>query len=363
MESNELPDLFRFDDGSRVVSKADWRRRREELLSHILEIEYGRLPPKPGWVRADELHSHVAEAFGNARHVQYQITTGPQGPFSFIMDLLLPEGDGPFPVVLNGDGCWRTVTDQIALLVLARGYILAQFNRVTIVPDNAALGRNVGLYRVYPDGDFGAIAAWAWGYHRCVDILETLPDVDRSRISIVGHSRGGKTVLLAGAIDERIALSAPNNSGCCGAGCFRWQGSGSETIADITRAFPHWFPRKLAEYAGRETELPFDQHSLKALVAPRGLLQTEALADRWANPEGSWQTFAAAKEAYTFLGVPEKAGFWFREGGHGHGPEDWKAFLDFADSLLFGKPVERDFSANPFPALGSCFSWKSPPVS
>ncbi len=351
MHGMKLPDLFLFDDGKRVSSPDDWQRRREELLAHILEIEYGRLPPRPDWVRADELHSHVVRDFLNARHVQYQIATGQRVPFSFVMDLLIPEGKDPFPVVLNGDGCWKTVTEEISRLVLSRGYILAQFNRVTIVPDNQLLGRNVGLYRVYPSGDFGAIAAWAWGYHRCVDVLETFPFVDRSRIAITGHSRGGKAVLLAGATDERIALTAPNDSGCCGAGCFRHQPPGSEKIADITRAFPHWFSQKLAEYAGCEGDLPFDQHSLKALVAPRALLETEALGDRWANPEGSWITFLAARKIYEFLGVPEKIGFWFREGDHAHGLEDWKALLDFADSRLRSRQVNRRFDLNPFPAL------------
>jgi dienelactone hydrolase len=131
--------------------------------------------------------------------------------------------------------------DDITRLVLSRGYILAAFNRTEIVPDHNEYGRTTGLYAAFPKLEFGALSAWAWGYHRAVDFLDILPEVDGDRIAISGHSRGGKTVLLAGATDERIALTNPNDSGCGGAGCYRIQGQGSETLSDILHRFAYWF--------------------------------------------------------------------------------------------------------------------------
>lgn len=86
---------------------------------------------------------------------------------------------------------------------------------------------------------------------------------------ITGHSRGGKAVQLAAATDERIAFVADNNSGCCGFGSHRVRGKGAETISDITRNFGFWFEKDFSKYAGRENELPFDQHFLSALIAPQ----------------------------------------------------------------------------------------------
>lgn len=356
----ELPDLFRCADGTRLARPADWPRRRRELLDLVVGIEYGGLPPAPAGTTGERLHTHKVERFLGAEHAQYRLTTGPERPFSFLLDLLIPPGAGPFPVVLAGDGCWRTLTDEITLEVLRRGWVLAQFNRVEIVPDNYDSARSSGLYRVHPEGDYGALAAWAWGYHRCVDFLFALPVVDKNRIAITGHSRGGKTVLLAGATDERIALTAPNNSGCGGAGCFRWQNRGAETLADILRAIPYWFGPRLHEYVGRETELPFDQHALRALVAPRALLGTEALGDLWANPLGSWQSHRAAAELFSFLGAPEQIGFWCRDGGHAHGLADWTAFLDFADWRLRGRAPPCRYDVNPFPELPPPCVWRAP---
>jgi hypothetical protein len=356
----ELPDPFRFDNGDRVATEAGWRRRRQKLLELVLGIEYGQLPPSPARTSAELLIRHNVGRFESARHEQYRVSTGPGKPFWFFLDLLVPPGDGPFPIILTGDACWHSVSDDIASEVLRRGYALAEFNRVQIVPDVRQPDRISELYEVYPEGNFGALAAWAWGYHRCIDVLGDLPYVDSSHIAVTGHSRGGKAALLAGATDERIALTTPNDSGCGGAGCFRRQGEGSETLADIVRTFPDWFGPNLRDYIGREDALPFDQHSLKALVAPRALLSTEALGDKWANPSGTWQTFLAAREVYRFLGAEDRIAIWYREGGHDQGLADWSTLLEFADWQFYGKSPSQRFQGNQFPELAMAFSWRAP---
>jgi len=357
----ELPDPFTFAEGGRVATREDWFRRRAELLDLVVSIEYGRLPPRPAAVTAECLHPTAVARLGAAQHIQYRLhIEGGARPFWFLLTVMLPEGDGPFPVVINGDGCWRYLTDEIIAEVLRRRYALAYFNRTEVVPDAYHSRRDSGLYLVYPDGEFGAISAWAWGYHRVVDFLLTQDWAHPEQIAVVGHSRGGKTVLLAGATDERIALTAPNNSGAGGAGCFRWQGQGCERLADSLRMVPYWYSPRLADYVDREELLPFDQHCLKACVAPRALLSTEALNDLWANPSGTYQTYAAAREVYRFLGAEEKIGIWFREGDHDHGPEDWRAFLDFADWQFRGLEPQRLFDVNPFPDMPLAFSWSAP---
>lgn len=168
---------------------------------------------------------------------------------------------------------------------------------------------------------------------------------------MTGHSRGGKTALLAGALDERITLVAPNGSGCGGAACYRIQGKDSETLEIITRPdrFCYWFQPRFRTFAGKESQLPFDQHFLKALVAPRALLSTDALGDHWANPPGTQATYLAVMPVFEFLGVPQKNGIHYREGKHEHNAEDWNALLDFADLQFFGKPSQRAFNQTPFP--------------
>jgi dienelactone hydrolase len=325
-----------------------------------VELEYGGLPPAPTAIRFEPLHTHTLQSFQRALFTQYRVFHADEPSFHFRLDLIRPEREGPFPAVLTGDGCYRYATDEVIREILRRGFLFAQFSRVEIVPDLYHPGRASGLYAVYPRLAFGALAAWAWGFHRTVDVLCSLPFVDRSAIGVTGHSRGGKAALLAGATDTRIAVTAPNGSGCGGAGSFYLPGPGAEQLADILRAVPYWFGPRLKDYIGRDQELPFDQHFLKAVIAPRALVSVEGLDDHWANPTGTWQTHLAAREVFRFLGVPDRIGIRFRPGGHGHSLSDWVAFLDFMEWQVRGTPPLAPYDANPFPDQPPAFSWKAP---
>src|SRR5205085_8774413 len=147
----------------------------------------------------------------------------------------------------------------------------------------------------------GTIAAWAWGVQRAVDYLVTDKELDAARIIAVGHSRLGKTALLAGAFDERIALVIPHQAGCGGTSPSR--GKVGESVRRINTSFPHWFNTAFKEFNDQPDRLPFDQHCLVALVAPRPVLFSNAVEDTWANPDGQFQVLQAADPVYRFLGV------------------------------------------------------------
>lgn len=352
----ELPDPFAFTDGTRVRSRDDWARRRAELKEIIQQYAYGHLPPAGKVTAAEQVSNRNEEIHATVKEVLLRV--GPGGKLPLRLFLTLPDGKGPFPTIVDGDACWGRIAPEIAAEVAKRGYALAEFDRTEIVPDKNE--RTTGLHELYPNADFGALAAWAWGYHRVVDYLLTLPEVDHKRIVVTGHSRGGKTALLAGAMDERIALTAPNNSGCMGAGCTRFP-HGGETLDAITKTFPYWFSPVLPQFVGHESQLPFDQHTLKALVAPRALLSTEARGDTWANPPGTQLTYQAAKVVYSFLGAADKIGIAYRDGGHQHGLADWKVLLDFADWQLRGQKPARRFDELPYPdESATAIKWRAP---
>ena len=354
-----LPDPFVFNDGTRMTKPDQWPRRRDELQAMILHYEYGELPPAPGNTVGVELVSGSAAVKGATRRV-VKITCGPENKVTINLELTIPKGKGPFPAIICGDLGWGRVPDDITAEIIKRGYILADFNRTELAPDSKTGYKSTGLFVAYPDADCGAVAAWAWGFQRCVDFLETLDYVDKEKITVTGHSRGGKAAILAGATDPRVALTAPNCSGCGGSGCYKFQAPKSEDIAAITKNFPFWFAPGFTAFIGHIDRLPFDQHELKAICAPRAFFETEALGDLWANPEGSRQTYLAAREVYKFLGVPDKIGIVYREGKHEHNADDWNALLDFADQTFFNKKVTRDFNPNPFPNTPKTFEWTAP---
>ena len=351
-----LPNPFLFADGRTVATAADWRARREEILAQAVELEFGGMPPKPEFLTVEQIHFA-----GKGKMNSYRIHTGTrERPFSFVLQIHRPALDGRLPVVLTGDGCYTCCGDEVIAEAARRGFIVAKFNRTEFAPDIYNSDRVSGIYLVYPEGHFSAISAWAWGYHRCMDALEQMDFVDASQVAITGHSRGGKTVLLAGATDERFAYTNPNNSGAHGAGCYRYEqdestpdakDKRSEKLEDLVRAVPYWLGPRMKEYIGRETELPHDMHFFKALVAPRCLLQTEGRADTWGNPKGSYQTFMAAREVYRLLGAEKHIAAWYREGGHRHALPDFCALFDFMEAMRGAKPLDPVFTTNPYPDM------------
>jgi len=330
-----LPELLATAQGAPITTAEQWAARRPELLERLTGALFGALPAPPAVTSPTLLHAATLRDFHGAELQSVRIRA--DGAVAFGLQVYIPRGVAPAPVVLCGDGCWHNVSDAVIHEVLDRGFALAVFNRTEVMADPAA-GLREGEAADIPRCDAlagercGALAAWAWGHHRAVDILEGMDRLDPSRIAVVGHSRGGKAALLAGATDTRIALTSANNSGAGGAGSFLWAGPGAETWADLQTHFGHWLSPDLPAHGPLPDDL--DMHLLKALIAPRALLTTEALDDLWANPSGTWLTHLAARKVYELVGASDRIGIAFREGGHAHLPQDWTTFLDFACKVL-----------------------------
>ncbi len=367
VNKGELPDPFVAPGGKRIASKEEWPACSQGWRDMVVEMEYGGLPPAPDGIEAETLcHSAARRLPGGPNLWSYRVHChGGERPFSFNVRVLFPSGGGPFSAIVDGDGCWWYMSDDVAGRVVESGCALVMFNRTEMaedlgyreVPDKTK--RSGGLYDLYPGRGFGALAAWAWGYHRCIDLLHRLPFIDPDRIAITGHSRGGKAALVAGVTDDRIAVVNDNASCAAGSPPFRYVGDGGESL-DIIDVFPSWFGPGLRPCLGREGDIPFDQHCLLAAMAPRPLLLTFALDDRWSNPEGMVQSAWAAGEVYRFLGVPDDIAFHLRGGRHSHALEDWEVLLDFIAWKWNGQEPGADYNRHPYRHLRPAFSWKAP---
>ena len=363
----ELPNPFLFNDGTPVKKPEDWPKRRKEIFDLAVTMQYGTLPPAPEFLDVEPLFIS-----SRGRFWSYRIVTGTRAnPVAFTMMVRLPAAEGKHPAVITGDMCFGYAFDKDYLNAFYDNDVaFVMFNRTEIVPDHITEPLRSGqLYRTYPDCTFGALAAWAWGYSRCVDALEKLDIVDMDCIAFTGHSRGGKTAQLAGAIDERAAIVNPNDSGCCGAGCYRLNAAGvpeegeearNEMLADLTKNFPHWMGPEMRAYCGREAELPFDEHYMKALIAPRVLFVSEATSDMWANPLGSWQTTMAAQEVFRFLGCEENLLWYYRRGGHAQNAEDLAHLMNVVRHVKYSEPLMDTYFETPFAKPEKMFSWKRP---
>ena len=386
----ELPNPFIFDDGTPLASPADWERRREEIYKTAVDLQYGVMPPKPDFLEIEVLYT--SDSYPNS----YRIITGTKAnPVVFTMYVFRADSKKKAPAVITGDLCFRYPFDSSRIEVLTKnGIDVVAFNRCELAPDvayysldeimngtgEASLAKAVidgivengcggQVKRAYPDCSFGAIGAWAWGYSRCVDALEILGFTDMNLVAFTGHSRGGKTAALAGAIDERATIVNPNGACAGGYGSYRISIEAetengeikvSEPISNIFHHFPAWMGEGMRPYIDNEENLPFDAHYLKALVAPRVLLVTEAASDIMANPVGSYQTTEAAEEVYKFLGCEDKIFWHFRKGEHSQTCEDLEALVSVIKHVKDGEPIGEGFFKLPFKPIEKAYKWSAP---
>ena len=362
----KLPDVFMCDDGRRISDVSQWRRRRAEIVKTAVGLQFGSLIPDPEFLDV-ECNTDPGKAI-----LCCTVKTGTrESPVTMQLTVMKPAGDGPFPIAVDGDLCFRYPYDPEFIHAFTdNGIALVLFNRTELAPDRESNYRSASqLCRTYPGGSFGAIAAWAWGYSRCVDAMLKLGIADASSITFTGHSRGGKTAALAGALDERATIVNPNST-CAGAcGCYRIHMSAlkddgreyrSETLDDLMRNFGFWMGPDLEWFRTKESDLPFDFHYLKALVAPRTLYISEAENDIWSNPVGSWQTTVAASEVYRFLGAPDNVYWSFRAGEHEHRVEDIRRLVSLILHKKDGSPLCGGFFSLPFEKKEPIFDWSAP---
>lgn len=385
-----LPDPLVKLDGSRVTSAVDWNRhRRPELKALIQHYMYGSLPPRPDRITFEAGATHPDFLAGKATLSQVRIGFGDADAPVIDLMLVVPNGRPErLPVFLAMNFCGNhAVTDdpRVPLArgwlydsckgcegnrateaarggqmqdwpigeILDRGYAFATFCSSDVDSDRKDVSEGVYAWLARKSGgasiaaDRGTIAAWAWGFHRCVDYLVQDPAIDGNRIAVVGHSRNGKTALLAAAFDERIALAIPHQAGCGGTAPSR--GTVGESVKRINDVFPHWFGPGFKAFNEDPARLPFDQNALLALVAPRPVLFGNAAEDQWANPRGQFEVLKAAEGVYELLGggrcdaaepppenrlVSSRLGYFIRPGKHSMTAGDWRVFLEFADRHL-----------------------------
>jgi hypothetical protein len=390
-----LPDPLLSNAGRRITDTATWQsQRRGELIELFAANVYGRTPlGRPADLRFEVVSVDRAALGGKAVRKLVTIWFGEKS-LDRKIDVLIyqppgkPAGGGRWPLFLGynyyGNACvnadpaiplstrWMRPYAEFGVVnhratekthgaqadrwnvetVVARGYATVSAYYGDVCPDRSgaepeALG---GLLRGQananraPD-EWAAIGMWAWGLSRIMDYIETDPELDARRVALHGHSRLGKAALWAGAQDTRFAIVISNNSGCGGAALERR--NFGETVADITKNFPHWFARRYADFGGRENELPIDTHELLALVAPRPVYVASASADLHADPNGEFLALKAAEPVYALFGLggvgvdrqppPDHPvgtgvlGYHLRTGEHNITPYDWAQYLNFAD--------------------------------
>ena len=388
---DKLPDPFVFDNGERLTDSAQWDERKKEIYKTAVELQYGGVVPEPEVLE-------VYPIYLNKKNPSvYRITAGKRDKtVSFDITVFKAETGRALPTVISGDGCFGYAYDpDYVNTFLSNGINFVIFNRTDLMPDVAWYNTRIpekdsGEYKlsvdtitdydrgirrgelaeIYTDKPFGAISAWAWGYSRVVDALEILGFADMDCIAFTGHSRGAKTAMLAGALDERAAIVNPNAACAGGCSCYRLvikaikedgvTEAVSEPLSNIFHHFPLWLGEGMREYIDKEEKLPFDSHYLKAMVAPRVLFVSEAGSDIMSNPVGSWQTTMGASEVYKLLGCEDKLLWYMRDGDHAQTVEEVEQLVNVIRIYKYAEPLIDKFFKTKFEEVPLAYDWRAP---
>lgn len=376
------PVLGAFGGDPAVVDVAGWERRRPLLLQAFAENVYGAMPPAlPSTVLA-RTALDASRAGDGARLEQLTVGFGEAGARGKVnVVLALPptgtpvrglivmqtfcgnalamgklEGvrsltpppemcDGPMtPIAHIILGKWAN--GPPLKRILPRGYAVAIVYAADLVPDEDGAAQ-AALARLYgPDfkgPEPGALAAWAWLYAEVGEVLTREPGLHGAPVIAWGHSRNGKAALLAGAVYPNVAGVIAHQSGRGGAPLNR--SAVGESIKQITGAYGFWFTPRYASFAGREAEMPVDQHQLLALSAPKPVLLGAGGRDLWSDPAGAFRSAQGAAPVWQLYGRPgfdqpaltkpdltRPLASFMRPGTHGVTTQDWDNFLTWLDA-------------------------------
>lgn len=362
---SKIPELLISLSGEKIDSVEKWKNfRREEILHLFCEYVYGvRDIERPGNLCFNQKSEMI---FKGMRRKDIEACFD---DFSFPFSLYLPVEQTKavptfiYPLIeaqeetfcFDEKGNLVREEQQIPIKdITDRGFGIAVMPTRNVYPDwKAYAGFKKGVFAAVKtlkgrqSNSWATISAWAWGASRVLDYLETDKDVDYENVAVVGHSRGGKTALWAGATDERFKLTISNNSGCMGAAVLR--GKVGEHVKNIN--ISDWFCENFHKFNDWEEMLPVDQHMLIALMAPRYVYVTSSQLDSWADPDAEYLGCSLASEAFELYGlkglagkqkkkqleVPDMEGhiaYHMKAGEHSITGYDWRHFMEYFERII-----------------------------
>ena len=321
-----LPNPLIQDEGGKnipITSAAQWKEKRAWMKEQLEYYITGTYPQLSGDFEV-RIISERKEGTTILRMVE--LSFGPQNQAKLTLELMIPEGKGPFPVFMTqwSHRGW-------AQIAVRRGYLACVYAAADTKDDTEK-------YAEIWSGkhDFTRLMRRAFGTFRAIDYLYTLSYVDKDKIALSGHSRNGKLALMAAAFDERIKAIIPSSGGSGAEVPWRYatQQYDVEDIALLSAAQPAWLHPRLRFFIGRENKLPIDQNLFMALIAPRGLMLSTAINEGASNPWGIEQAYGSAQKVYKFLNAEDNLAIRFRNGEHGTNANDIEDYMDFFDYVF-----------------------------
>jgi dienelactone hydrolase len=292
-----------------VRTTADWQQRRAEILAGMQEI----MGPLPGAAKRVPLDVIIGSETDCGTYVRREITyvsePGSRVPAFLLVPKAVLGSRSRAPGILalmptnNIDGNRSVVGLGSPGGRLGRNYgeEMAQRGFVVIAPPYPHLAdykpdlQGLG----YASGTMKAI----WDNMRALDVLAATEGVASGGFGAIGHSLGGHNSIYTAVFDERIKGIVSS----CGFDSYLDYYSERPAVWNRGQGWTQdrYMPR-LADFAGRLHEIPYDFHELVGALAPRAFLAIAPLGDTNFKWQSVQRVIAAARPVYHLYGVPER---------------------------------------------------------
>ncbi|MBV8880307.1 MAG: alpha/beta fold hydrolase [Planctomycetaceae bacterium] len=273
-----------------AASCASSRSAERGRILEGMQQAMGPLPPESRRVPADlQVLKEERLAKYTLRRVTFAVEPGDRVPAI----LLVPHGlTRPAPAVL---ALHQTVAHGKEDVVgkgrpnMAYGAELAELGYVVLAPDYPGFGDYVGV-DPYALGYESATMKGIWNHRRAVDVLQSLPEVDGTRIGVIGHSLGGHNALFLAAFEPRVKAVVTS----CGFTSFAKYYGGNLS------GWSHkgYMPKIAAVYGKDPARMPFDFPDVLVAIAPRPLFINAPLHDSNFDASGVRDCVELARRVY-----------------------------------------------------------------
>lgn len=331
---------------------ADGKLDRKKTLDILLDEEYGRV--EDGGIELSVTVSKtVTDAYSGKckKHIQFDFELRKEDlRSSFPVNLFIPDTNESYPLIvaldfsINANTCYCPLEE-----LMDSGVAVARVLYTDVTSDDGDFDNGIAplLTDRSKPSSAGKLMIWAYAAGLVGKYMLEHGYASPDSLYVSGHSRLGKTALLAAALYTEFCGVHSNNSGCSGVAISREKHG--ETVAKICKQFPYWFAPNYLKYVDNEQNMPFDQHYLTALISPRKLSIAAAELDTWADTEAQFLSAEAASVIYEkdgviglsksneiptvgYSNINGNIGFMLRRGTHYFNRDDWQFFIGFIKS-------------------------------
>lgn len=317
-----------------VTNEGEWNSKREDILSRM-ETVMGKLPAR----RKKNINLVYTDTARFENYFRYSIQFEPAPSEIVYAYLYHPRNQAnknPAMLALHGTGAdgKRIIDGQTKKQNRSYASELADRGYVVIAPDYPSMGE-LSDYDFSSDRyDSGTMKA-IFNHLSCVDLLQSLPYVDKERIGVIGHSLGGHNAMFAAAFDQRIKVIVAS----CGWTLFDYYHAGERSASHYGGRLGPWAQDRYMPFVRTKFDLdankiPFDFDEIIALLAPRPFFSNSPKYDANFSVEGVRKGVSRTSKVYQFMQAENRIEVVYPPVAHDFPTEIREEAYSFVDKYL-----------------------------